>query len=162
MKFYSEINSLNMTISCLDKDITYKEYDIPLGTSSYKYFVPKGTYYISFTKDGYNGTYTFSSKLSNMTKSRVSSVKNLKGKQAKVTWAKKADADGYQIQIATNKKFTKNKKTQTYSGNYINNYTFTKLKKGKTYYARVRTYKFVGGKRYYSDWSSVKKVKIAK
>lgn len=162
MKFYSEINSLDMSISCLDKDITYKEYDIPLGTSSYKYFVPKGTYYISFTRDGYTGTYTFSSKISNMPKSRVSSVKNLKGKQAKVSWAKKADVDGYQIQVATNKKFTKNKKTGTVSGNYANNYTFFKMKKGKTYYARVRTYKVVGGKRYYSDWSSTKKVKITK
>ena len=162
MSFYSEVASLNMTISCPDKNITYKEYDIPLGTSSYKYFAPEGTYYITFTKDGYNGAYTFSSKFSGVTVSNVKSVKNLKGKVAKVTWVKKSDVDGYEVQVATNKKFTKNRKSITLSGSSANNYTFKKLKKGKTYYARVRTYVIANGKKYYSDWSLAKKVKIKK
>ena len=37
-----------------------------------------------------------------------------------------------------------------------------KAKKKKTYYVRIRTYKKVSGKTYYSGWSSVKKVKIKK
>ena len=41
-------------------------------------------------------------------------------------------------------------------------YTIKKLKKKKTYYVRIRTYKKVSGKTYYSGWSSVKKVKIKK
>ena len=37
----------------------------------------------------------------------------------------------------------------------------TKLKSKKTYYVQVRTYKTVGGKRYYSSWSTRKYVKTA-
>ena len=40
--------------------------------------------------------------------------------------------------------------------------TVTKLKKKKTYYAKVRAYKMVNGKTYYSKWSTVKKVKVRK
>ena len=32
--------------------------------------------------------------------------------------------------------------------------------KGKTYYVKVRTYKTVGGKKYYSGYSAVKKIKV--
>ena len=34
-----------------------------------------------------------------------------------------------------------------------------KLKNKKTYYVRIRTYKTVSGKNFYSDWSAAKKVK---
>ena len=37
-----------------------------------------------------------------------------------------------------------------------------KLKKKKTYYVRVRTYKKLGKKTYYSKWSNIKSVKIKK
>ena len=36
----------------------------------------------------------------------------------------------------------------------------TKLKAKKKYYVRIRTYKVVSGKKYYSKWSSKKSVKI--
>lgn len=47
---------------------------------------------------------------------------------------------------------------------YSSNGTLTqdkrpKLKAKKKYYVRVRTYKTVGGVKYYSPWSKVKKVK---
>ena len=34
------------------------------------------------------------------------------------------------------------------------------LKQGKTYYVRIRTYKTVGGKKYYSEWSALMKKKM--
>ena len=34
------------------------------------------------------------------------------------------------------------------------------LKQGKVYYIRIRTYKTVGGKKYYSEWSTAKKKKL--
>lgn len=163
----SDIAALNMSMSCSEKGVQYSEENIPFGRSIYKYFVPKGTYYISFMSYGEEntGTYTFSTKLSGMTKSKVRAVKNLKGKQAKITWVKKNDVDGYQVQVAQNKRFTKGRKSEAIAVSsyfHVNSHTFTKLKKGKTYYARVRTYKLVNGKKYYSDWSSAKKVKIRK
>lgn len=40
--------------------------------------------------------------------------------------------------------------------------TIKKLKKGKTYYVRARLYKVSNGKKVYSKWSSIKKVKVKK
>ena len=109
----------------------------------------------------YTGTYTFSTELSGITVTKVKSAKNLKGRKSKITWVKKSDVDGYQVQVAQNKKFTNGKKTKTITNKNTKSYTFTKLKK-KTYYARVRTYKLVDGKKIYSDWSAPKKFKVKK
>lgn len=67
---------------------------------------------------------------------------------------------GYQIKYFTSKKFTK-KTTKTVKVKKTTK-TVTKLKKKKTYYAKVRAYKMVNGKTYYSKWSTVKKVKVRK
>lgn len=75
----------------------------------------------------------------------------------KASWKKTSDVDGYQFQCAVNKKF-KNAKIITVKTTAV---TVIKLKK-KTYYARVRAYKVVDGKRIYGKWSTVKKVKIRK
>ena len=66
---------------------------------------------------------------------------------------------GYQIQVATNKTFTKNKKTVTVNGYKKTSKKIGKLKKKKKYYVHVRTYKMVNGVNYYSGWSSIKTVK---
>lgn len=77
----------------------------------------------------------------------------------KVKWKKQAtQTTGYQIQYSTSKKF-KSAKTKTITKTKTTSTTITKLKKKKTYYVRIRTYKKVGGKKYYSGWSKVKKVK---
>lgn len=80
-------------------------------------------------------------------------------KSIKVTWAKQASCTpGYQIQYSTSKKFT-SAKTIKVAKNTTTSYTITKLTKGKTYYVRIRTYKTVGGKTYYSGWSTIKYTK---
>lgn len=38
--------------------------------------------------------------------------------------------------------------------------TIKNLSSKKNYYVRIRTYKTVNGKRYYSGWSSVRKLKV--
>ena len=38
--------------------------------------------------------------------------------------------------------------------------TIKKLNSKKNYYIRIRTYKTVNGKRYYSGWSKIRKVKV--
>ena len=50
---------------------------------------------------------------------------------------------GYQIQFATSKTFTKNKKSVTVKGYKKAYRNVKKLKGGKKYYIRIRTYKLV-------------------
>ena len=71
----------------------------------------------------------------------------------------KSRITGYQIQLATNSKFTKGKKTVTVKGYKKVSKKVTKLKGKKKYYVRVRTYKTVSGVKYYSPWSKIKTVK---
>ncbi len=77
-----------------------------------------------------------------------------------VKWKKKAGVSGYQIQYALNKKFTKGKKTKKAAGYKKTSLTVAKLHSGKVYYARIRTYKKVNGKTYYSKWSKAKKIRV--
>ena len=67
----------------------------------------------------------------------------------------KSRITGYQIQIATNAKFTKNKKTKKVKGYKKTKVKFKKLKRNKRYYARIRTYKKTKTGTYYSPWSVI-------
>lgn len=93
--------------------------------------------------------------------SKVTNVKlkNKKSKKVSVSWKKKSNVSGYQIQYALNKKFTKNKKCVSASKNKSSK-TITGLKKKKTYFVRVRCFKSYKGKKYYGKWSSVKKIRV--
>lgn len=95
---------------------------------------------------------------------KASISKLSKGKKAiTVRWKKVKTIKGYQIQLATDKKFKKNKKTVTISKQKTTKTTVKKLKAKKKYYVRIRTYKNVKyqGKtiKVYSSWSKVKTVK---
>ena len=89
--------------------------------------------------------------------SKINSVKNYKGKKAKITVKKAASVTGYQIQYGTKKNFKGAKSVKTKATTK----TVSKLAK-KKYYVRVRTYKVVSGKTYYSSWSGAKTVTIKK
>ena len=93
-------------------------------------------------------------------KPAVSSLTSPKAKQMLVKWAKNKIATGYQIQYSTNSSFTSGKKTVTVKGASNVSKTITDLKTKKNYYVRIRTYKTVEGKKYYSAWSAKKKVTI--
>lgn len=103
-------------------------------------------------------TTTASSKVTKPKKTKLKSVKGSK-KALTVAWGKASGVNGYQIQIATDKKFKKNKKTITIKKQKTTKTTIKKLKAKKKYYVRIRTYKTVKGKKVYSSWSSVKSVK---
>ena len=94
-------------------------------------------------------------------KPNKTSVKKLKAKKGSVelTWSKTKGVKGYEIQLATDKKFKKNKKTATVKKQKTTKTTVKKLKAKKKYYVRIRTYKTVNGKKVYSSWSKVKSVK---
>ena len=93
---------------------------------------------------------------------KISKLTNKKKNKMVVKWAKKSKVTGYQIQYSTDVKFKKSVKKVSVSGNKVSSKTISSLKKKKTYYVRIRTYKTVSGKTYYSDWSTAKKVKITK
>ena len=82
-----------------------------------------------------------------------------KRKALVVYWNKIANVSGYQIQVATDKKFKKNKKTVTVAKQKASKKTVKKLKAKKKYFVRVRAYKTVNGKKSYGKWSKVKSVK---
>lgn len=107
----------------------------------------------------YYGPYSDELKTTTATdKTKITKTKGAK-KKLTVNWKKISKATGYQIQVATDKKFTKNKKSVTISKNKTISTTIKKLKGKKKYYIRVRTYRKVAGKKVYSSWSSVKNVK---
>jgi len=97
----------------------------------------------------------------NVAKPKSVSPKKIKSakKAVSVEWKKVSGVKGYQIQVATDKKFKKNKKTVTIKKQKTTKTTVKKLKAKKKYYVRVRTYKIVNGKKVYSSWSKVKSVK---
>ena len=64
--------------------------------------------------------------------------------------------------LTTAYKAKKYKNVKTITKNSTTSYTIKNLKKGKTYYVKVRSYKTVNGKKYYSNYSTVKTIKIKK
>ena len=97
----------------------------------------------------------------NVAKPKSTNTKKIKTakKAISVTWKKVGGVKGYQVQVATDKKFKKNKKTVTIKKQKTTKTTVKKLKAKKKYYVRIRTYKIVNGKKVYSSWSKVKSVK---
>ena len=92
----------------------------------------------------------------------IVSLSAAKGRKITVNIKEQKDGtDGYEIQYSMNKDFSdpsnsikmKNKKSTR---------TFKARHKNKKYYVRVRTYKIIDGKKYYSDWSKAKTVTTKK
>lgn len=79
-----------------------------------------------------------------------------KGKKSfTVQWSRSSNTTGYQIQYSLKKNFS-GAKNKWSTGSKL---TVKKLKSKKTYYVRVRAYKKINGKNYYSAWST-KKIKV--
>ena len=89
----------------------------------------------------------------------ITSVK-AQSKAFTVKWKKKSSITGYQIQYSTNSKFKKGNKSIKIKSAKTVSKKITKLKVAKKYYVRVRTYKLVKKKSYYSSWSKKKSVTI--
>lgn len=145
---------------------TYKKIADTASTSYTDTTAKEGTAYIytvrCLNKSGsYNSIQPYGKRNIRLTTPSISGLKNSSGKKMKVTWKKKSKATGYQIQYSTSSKFS-SVKTVTVSKNSTTSKTISGLKKGKTYYVRIRTYKTASGKKFYSGWSSTKKVKINK
>ena len=108
-----------------------------------------------------NDTATTSQVKKAASKPKSTNTKKIKAakKAVSVEWKKVSGVSGYEIQVATDKKFKKNKKTVTVKKQKTTKTTVKKLKAKKKYYVKIRTYKIVNGKKVYSSWSKVKSVK---
>ena len=120
-----------------------------------------GTYTVKVIGKGYyNGTVTKSFKI--VPKGTSISKLSSGSKGFTVKWKKQSSqVTGYQIQYSTNSKFS-SKKTITVSKKTSTFKKISKLKGKKKYYVRIRTYKSVNGKKYYSSWSSKKSITTKK
>ena len=105
-----------------------------------------------------NDTTTAQTEVAKPKSAKFKKVKSAK-KAISVEWKKVGGVKGYQVQVATDKKFKKNKKTVNIKKQKTTKTTVKKLKAKKKYYVRIRTYKIVNGKKVYSAWSKVKSVK---
>ena len=110
-------------------------------------------------KGSYTGTITKTFKI-NPAKQEIQKL-TAKSKAFFVDWAQKGSATGYEIQYATNSKFTSAKKV-TITNNKTDKTTVSKLSGKKKYYVRVRSYTTVKGTKYYGAWSSTKTVATKK
>ncbi|MBR1692209.1 MAG: hypothetical protein IJ711_05465 [Lachnospiraceae bacterium] len=89
----------------------------------------------------------------------LKSVKSKKKKTVTLKWSTDKKCTGYQISYSTSKKFKKAKKI-TIKGYKNKSRTIKQLKSRKNYYIKIREYKTINGKKYYGNWSKVKKIKI--
>ena len=135
-----------------------------------KTVMPASTYTVTYAGGRKNvGTYTVTVKMKgNYTGTAVAKFiitpapttltrfKGISGKLAfDVRWKKQAvQTTGYQLQYSTDRNYKKNVKTVTVKGPQNVRKTITGVKGGKYYYIRIRTYKTVSGKNYYSGWKN--------
>ncbi len=82
-----------------------------------------------------------------------------KTQSMKLSWTKSTQASGYELQIAANKKMTKDMILEDIA-NTRKSVTIKNLETDSVYYVRIRQFKLVGGERVYGKWSSKKKVTI--
>ena len=120
---------------------------------SYKNNVKVGTATVTITgKGSYKDSVKKTFKI-NPKGTSISKLTKPKTKQIKVTWKKQTtQTTGYQLRYTVDG----TKKYSTVSNNKTTVKTLKNLKKNKKYYVRIRTYKLVNGKKYYSAWSKSK------
>lgn len=125
-----------------------------------KNFVGKATITVTATSGGAKTTQKVTITV-NPKGTTFRAVYNGKGRKLKAYWNRNSQVDGYQLQYGTSKNFT-GCKTVTLKSNQCTGSVRTGLKKNVAYYVRIRTYKRVSGKTYYSDWSKVKSFKVVR
>ncbi len=93
-----------------------------------------------------NPTHTPTTKTTPTIKTKKAVIKKVittKKMTLKITWKKVSGAKGYEIKLATNRKFTKNKSTFKVKKGTSTSKVIRKLKSGKRYYVKLRAYKKV-------------------
>lgn len=157
------------------KHVPNKSYDVPISRTnfncendggvnhSYKKNAEQYCYVCGAKNKDYKSNQNSSSKPSteknNLSNApiKINSIKAGK-KSFTVSWAKRSNAQGYVIQYSTSKSFPA-KTTKSVTVKSGTKKTVKSLKAKKKYYIRIRAYKTVNDKKYYSKWSSKTTVK---
>ena len=107
------------------------------------------------------GEYTGTKKLTFAVNPRSTALSKVTAGKGAFTarWKKRAEAGGYQIEYSLKKDFSGGKKVKAAKADTLSR-TVKKLTAKKKYWVRVRTYKKVGKKTYWSAWSKPKAVTV--
>ena len=119
----------------------------------------KGYYYIECERFGdNNGGFTIGTSASLPSKPSIRNIRKKSKKAATISWNKVSSVQGYQLYRSTSKsgRYQCIKTLSSKSSSYKN----SGLKKKKTYYYKIRAYKKVNGKTFYSGFSAIKKIKM--
>ena len=114
-----------------------------------------GTQY-SYMVRAYNGSVVSTGNSLNtvrITAPVITACSSKSGRTITLKWKKNSKITGYEIKYATG---SSSKTVKVKNKNTVK-YVLKNLKKGKTYTVRMRAYKTVNKKTYYSTWSSAKK-----
>ena len=124
---------------------------------------PGTKYYYCVAAYNSSKTGSKSSSLSFVTKpngTKITSSSSPSKTKIKINWQKPSRAyNGYQIVYSRKSNFSKLVATKNISSKNTTTYTGKNFTKGVTYYIRVRSYRTVDSKKYYSVWSNTVKVK---
>ena len=124
---------------------------------------PGTKYYYCVAAYNSSKTGSRSSNLSFVTKpngTKITSSSSPSKTKIKVSWQKPSRSyNGYQIVYSRKSNFSKLVATKNITDKNTTSYTGKNFTKGVTYYIRVRSYRTVDGKKYYSAWSNTVKVK---
>lgn len=126
--------------------------------SNKKYSFKVRAYQIDDSEKTYASFGAVVSQYTSIAKPKLNSAKSTSKKKIKASWSKVGGASGYQVMWSTYKNFSKNYKTKSVKAKYSSK-TVTTAQSKKTYYVRVRAYKTINGKKVYSQWSNIKKIK---
>lgn len=85
----------------------------------------------------------------------VSDLRSIAKGKIVLTWKKDKRADGYQFIIAEDAEFKTGARTHVMLKNDSISRQCVNLKSGKTYYFKLRSFKTIGGKRYYGQYTEV-------
>ena len=110
----------------------------------------------------FKGNYSGSKSLTFKINPKGTSLSSLTAGSKKFTakWKKQiAQTTGYEVMYSTSSKFSSGNKTANIGSNKTTSKTVKSLKAKKKYYVKIRTYKKIGTKKYYSSWSASKSVK---
>jgi len=130
--------------------------------SNRKYYIRLRTYKKASNKKQYSA---WSSSKAVTTRNRneanSTSITSISGRPGGyyLAWNKVANATGYQIQHSTSNKFPSGgSRMTTLGGAGVTSKQLAGCMSNRKYYVRIRTYRRVSGKDYYSEWSSAKPV----